>query len=64
MWKIRCKMINIQNKENAKKSVNFLVQTDDGKSATTKEEFVMCVKEFVILIKRHPQSTLLFDHRI
>ena len=43
MWKIRCKMISIQNEEKARKFVNFLIQDNDGTIRKALEKNLWCV---------------------
>ena len=46
MWKIRCKMISVQNEEKARKLVNFLIEEDDRTiRKATEREFVLCVQD-------------------
>ena len=54
MIKIRCKMANIQNEENASKELDFKTQTEDGeiRNPTIKKEFVKVIKEFKILVEK------------
>ena len=53
MLKIRCKMARIQNEKDASEELNFRIQTVDGeiRDPTIKDEFMIVIKEFKILVE-------------